>query len=227
MSKYFLTEDRLKDLQWRIKRDIPSADDRTKNDPCYLMSSKKIFEMIAYGAGYAIASAEKIDEVNLIQPSEIFNNSSLAEYILGIVRVESIKLGWSEVKQYNGQYVFISDLYKPEPSSRTVTKTVIVKPADLDNNSSLNLLGPNVIPLDVNVFVKGCSIVEAKTLDLEYDIQKADFNSRVQLFGNGANVIGTFNSETGNLSVGSALAASLILTVEYTLGSAKDYPSYR
>lgn len=227
MSKYFLTEDRLKDLQWHVKQDIPSADDRTKNDPCYLMSSKKIFEMISRGAAYAIGRAENIDGVNLFQPSEIFNNSPLAEYILGIVRVEAIKLGWSEVKQYNGQYVFISDLYKPEPSSRTVTKTVIVKLADLDNNSSLNLLGPNVIPLDVNVFVKGCSIVEVKTLDLEYDVQKADFNSRVQLFGNGANIIGTFNSETGNLSINSALAESLILTIDYVLGSAKDYPSYR
>jgi len=221
MSKYFLTEDRLKDLQWRVKRDIPSADDRTKNDPCYLMSSKKIFEMIAEGAGYAIARAENIDEVNLFQPSEIFNNPLLAEYILGIVRVEAIKLGWSAVNQYNGQYVFISDLYKSDPPSLIVTKTVIVKPANL-NDLTLSLFDPEITDLSNDDLVTGCKILQAETLDWEYCVQRPDFSSKVQLIGNGANVIGEFNTVTGILNINNALTAPIILTVEYIVGPVSD-----
>lgn len=226
MSKYFLTEDRLAELQWHIRQDIPSADDRTKNDPCYLMSSKKIFEMVAHGAGYAIARAENIDEVELVMPRAIFNNPLLAEYILGIVRVEAIKLGWSEVKQYNGQYVFISDLYKSDPPSFIVTKTVIVKPANL-NDLTLSLFDPEITDLSNDDLVTGCKILQAETLDWEYCVQRPDFSSKVQLIGNGASVIGEFNTVTGTLNINNALTAPIILTVEYVLGSAKDYPSYR
>lgn len=222
MSKYFLTEDRLKDLQWHVKQDIPSADDRTKNDPCYLMSSKKIFEMISRGAAYAIGRAENIDEVNLFQPSEIFNNSPLAEYILGIVRVEAIKLGWSEVKQYNGQYVFISDLYK-EPNkkmTRTISRTRIIKAGPLPGLITCLFSNCTDLKLEKDTRVLFCRIIEAQNLESGLELTVSNHNQRVQYIFKDGEPLAEFDQERGNFAVMSVFNGPYILTVEYTVADA-------
>lgn len=222
MSKYFLTEDRLAELQWHIRQDIPSADDRTKNDPCYLMSSKKIFEMVAHGAGYAIARAENIDEVELVMPRAIFNNPLLAEYILGIVRVEAINLGWSEVKQYNGQYVFISDLYK-EPNkkmTRTISKTRIIKAGPLPGLITCLISNCTDLKLEKDARVLSCRIIEVQNLESDLELTVADHNHRVQYIFKEGERLAEFDQERGNFAVMSVFNGPYILTVEYTIADA-------
>lgn len=210
---YCITAEQMKDFTWSAKRELPSPDDRTKNDPCYLMSSKKTFDLVRNLASHAINSEDISDD--MVIPTDIFQNSGLSEFVLEKTRKVARDIGWSAVHNYNGQYFFISELYKPAVLPTVVTKTVIIE-AKPPHSEFFNIC-ERILNLEGSRYVAGVKIIGAQTLIKDLMITTSNTNARYQDIANEICTIAEFNQETGILILSPATEVLLILTVEYKI----------
>jgi hypothetical protein len=101
-----------KELESRYFARIPDVGERTNNDPAYLMSSNDVLKLIKamYQDG-CDASGDSLEPERFKHPI-ILDRSSGKEVITsymvqGIIKEATVNHGWSDVKLYGKQLLFI------------------------------------------------------------------------------------------------------------------------
>lgn len=90
---------------------IPDVDERTNNDPCYLMSSNDVLKLIkgSYAEGCdASGGKEEGSPRAIILDHQTSGKEVITEYMArGIIKEATVHYGWSEVKLIGKQLLFI------------------------------------------------------------------------------------------------------------------------
>lgn len=90
---------------------IPDVDERTNNDPCYLMSSNDVLKLIKgmYAEGCdASGGKEEGSTRAIILNHQTSGKEVITEYMVrGIIKEATVHYGWSEVKLIGKQLLFI------------------------------------------------------------------------------------------------------------------------
>lgn len=90
---------------------IPDVNERTNNDPCYLMSSNDVFKLIKgmYAEGCDVTGGKEEGSTRaIILNHQTSGKEAITEYMArGIIKEATVHYGWSEVKLIGKQLLFI------------------------------------------------------------------------------------------------------------------------
>jgi hypothetical protein len=104
----------IKEMDFRKKVFIPDVNDRTNNDPCYLMSSNDVLKLIKamYADGTEITEQTGSNSYTFFRHGNLSHADSGKEVIAhclvdGIIKEATIHHGWSDVQLHGKQLLFI------------------------------------------------------------------------------------------------------------------------
>jgi hypothetical protein len=90
---------------------IPDVDERTNNDPCYLMSSSDVLKLIkgSYSDGCDASGGKEEGSLRpIILSHQTSGKEVITQYLAnGIIKEATVHHGWSEVKLIGKQLLFI------------------------------------------------------------------------------------------------------------------------